>query len=123
MNEAPARRKQEMRKSQQPQQHQQQIKSSVCSGSTPSKARRSPRDPPSSDAAAPAAIQEPSTSVDSRRVSQVLLAGDDEDYQDVLNKLKADALVPMVEDLSDWLNTVLGMSVWQQPQPHRQRIK
>ena len=45
-----------------------------------------------------------------RRASAILLAGDEEGYQvqDVLNQLKAAALVPLVEDLADWLNTVLG---------------
>ena len=47
-------------------------------------------------------------SADSRRASQVLLSGDEEGYQDALNQLKADALVPLIEDLSDWLNGTLG---------------
>ena len=48
-------------------------------------------------------------SADARRASKVLLAdGDEEGYQDALNKLKIDALVPLIEDLADWLNTVIG---------------
>jgi hypothetical protein len=42
------------------------------------------------------------------RASQVLLNGDDEGYQDALNQLKIDALVPLIEDLADWLNNTLG---------------
>jgi hypothetical protein len=98
-----------MRKSQQQQQQQQPLQRKSAGGvSTPPKTRRSPRDSAVSDAAA--ATQVTGSPTDSRRVSQVLLAGDDEGYQDVLNQLKIEALLPLIEDLSDWLNTVLGRS-------------
>lgn len=44
------------------------------------------------------------------RASQVLLNGDEEGYQGALNQLKLDALVPLIEDLADWLNNTLGTS-------------
>lgn len=45
---------------------------------------------------------------DARQASQTMLSGDEEGYQDALTQLKMQALTPLVEDLSDWLNTTLG---------------
>jgi len=59
-----------------------------------------------------AVVKTTTTSADARRASKVLLAdGDEEGYQDALNQLKIDALVPLIEDLADWLNTVIGKYV------------
>ena len=59
----------------------------------------------------PSATCASSSSSSERRGELLKLTGDNDDFDLLLQQYKVQALIPLKEDLADWLNTILGKLV------------